>query len=97
MDEKNKKIFDIKKVEEKDLKSAWNFVCVFNSIFKFVQKDFYRIDSEVSDLLKERQDAREKKDWAKSDLLRKKINEHGWHIEDAKDGQKLKPKLSKKK
>ena len=43
MDEKNKKNFDTKKVDEKDLKSAWNFVCVFDSIFKFVQKDFYRI------------------------------------------------------
>ena len=94
---KTKKIFDIKKVEEKDLKSAWNFVCVFNSIFKFVKKDSYPINSKVSDLLNERQEARNKKDWVKSDLLRRKINECGWDIEDTKDGQKLKPKLSKKK
>ena len=41
MDEKNKKKFRRTKIDDYHLKSVWNFVCVFDSIFKFIQKDSY--------------------------------------------------------
>ena len=44
----------------------------------------------------ERNDARRKKDWIKADLLRDKIKERGWIVEDTKEGQRLKARQGKK-
>ena len=79
-----------KNIDEYHLKSIWNFVCVFDSIFKFIQSDPYKIDTELSTLLNERNNARRKKDWIKADMIREKIKEKGWIVEDTKDGQRLK-------
>lgn len=58
---------------------------------KYVGK---RIDipENVKTLLAQRQAARDSKDWAESDNLRKTIEERGWTVEDTKDGQKASPK-----
>lgn len=58
---------------------------------KYVGK---RIDipENVKTLLARRQAARDSKDWAESDNLRKTIEERGWNVEDGKDGQKAVPK-----
>lgn len=58
---------------------------------KYVGK---RIDipENVKALLAQRQAARDSKDWAESDNLRKTIEERGWTVEDTKDGQKASPK-----
>lgn len=58
---------------------------------KYVGK---RIDipENVKTLLARRQAARDSKDWAESDNLRKTIEERGWTVEDTKDGQKASPK-----
>ena len=41
MDEKKKKALEKQKIDNYNLKSAWNFVCIFDSIFKFIQKDLF--------------------------------------------------------
>jgi hypothetical protein len=45
--------------------------------------------SEVSALLKARQQARADKDWAESDRLRDEIAALGWQVQDTPDGQNL--------
>ena len=44
------------------------------------------ISSTYSDLVEERKQARENKDWAKSDELRDLITSKGYSIKDTKDG-----------
>ena len=41
---------------------------------------------EVLDLVEQRQEARLRKEWAKADELRKRIEEMGWKVEDGKEG-----------
>ncbi|MGB8356937.1 MAG: cysteine--tRNA ligase [Chthoniobacteraceae bacterium] len=54
-----------------------------------LEPDAETIPAEIQALLEERKQARESKDWAKSDELRKLIEEKGWIVKDMKDGQKL--------
>jgi cysteinyl-tRNA synthetase len=49
------------------------------------------IPADVVALAEERQLAREKKEWKKSDELRARIKEKGWMVEDTKDGFDLVP------
>ena len=48
-----------------------------------------KISEEVIALEKERKIAREQKDFAKSDELRKKINALGFEVKDTSEGQKI--------
>ncbi len=87
-----KKNLDNKKDEKSKLKEAWNFLRVFDSIFKFVKHDSIKLDPKTKDLLLKRQEARKNKDWTQSDLLRNQILKNGWIVEDTKNGQQVKPK-----
>ncbi len=78
------------KNNDSDLREKWNFMKVFDSVFKFIKQEPEKIEMKVKGLLIDREKARDKKDWNKADQLRAKILEHGWIIEDTKDGQKLK-------
>ena len=75
---------------DSDLREKWNFMKVFDSVFKFIKQEPEKIETKVKGLLNDREKARDRKDWKKADQLRAKILEHGWIIEDTKDGQKLK-------
>lgn len=55
---------------------------------KRLKKD--KISQKVLDLAKAREEARKKKDWAKSDQLRDKIKELGFVVEDSKEGPRIK-------
>lgn len=57
---------------------------------KFVGKPI-EVPENVKNLMEQRRLARENKDWAESDSIRKQIEESGWTIEDTKDGQKASP------
>ncbi len=48
--------------------------------------------AEVKALLEERAQARQARDWAKSDVLRDAIAALGWIVKDSKDGQKVEKK-----
>ena len=87
-----KKNFYGKKNERYNVRAAWNFTCVFDSIFKFIKQDSFKIDSEIKALLKKRDEARKNKDWIQSDLIRDQILKHGWIVQDTKKGQEIKRK-----
>jgi hypothetical protein len=44
---------------------------------------------EIVSLVAQRESARAEKNWAKADLLRKKVEENGWYIEDTAEGPVL--------
>ncbi len=85
---------DDNSLKDKDIISAVNFVEKFNSVFDLLSKKS-AIPAKIKDLVKEREEARKEKDWAKADLIRDQILEMGWIIEDAADGFKVKPILEK--
>ncbi|MBI5654705.1 cysteine--tRNA ligase [Candidatus Uhrbacteria bacterium] len=58
---------------------------------KYVGKKI-EVPENIKNLMNERQKARENKDWAGSDTIRKQIEDLGWIIEDTKEGQKAMPK-----
>lgn len=62
--------FDIKKQSK-----------IFNT-----EVDSKKLPTEIKDLLEEREQARQNKDWANSDKLRDKILEKGYKIEDTSEG-----------
>jgi cysteinyl-tRNA synthetase len=47
------------------------------------------IPNEIQELVKERETARNEKDWAKSDELREKINSLGYEVKDTDNGSKI--------
>ncbi|MFE0842849.1 CysS/YqeB C-terminal domain-containing protein [Achromobacter insolitus] len=47
------------------------------------------IPESIRVLLGERAQAREAKNWAKADEIRKMLNTRGWRVEDGNDGQRL--------
>lgn len=59
---------------------------------KLLEKKTVDISKEILDLAKEREIARKKKDWVKSDAIRKSIEEKGWKIEDIGEGYRLEKK-----
>ena len=85
-----KKYFESNKITKNDIRSAWNFINVFDSIFKLINVENFKVESEIDYLLKRRKKARDKKDWHLSDKLRDELKEKGWVVEDTKYGQKLK-------
>ncbi len=60
-----------------------------NQSKKQAEENTVDLPEEVKKLVKERQKAREQKDWAKSDDLREKIRSLGFEVKDSKDGQEL--------
>ena len=62
-----------------------------DSVFglNLLEKEHIDIPQDIIDIAQERKQAREAKDWAKSDELRDTLKEKGWQIEDAKDGYVL--------
>ncbi len=85
---------DDNSLKDKDIISAINFIEKFNSVFDLIVEKS-DVPSKITDLVKEREEARKVKDWAKADLIRDQILEMGWIIEDAADGFKIKPILEK--
>ena len=82
---------DKNSLTEKEVGSSLNFINYFNSIFNILIDD-YTIPTKILELAKERDVARENKDWDKSDTLRELINAKGWDIRDDSEGQKIIPK-----
>jgi cysteinyl-tRNA synthetase len=73
-----------------EIKSAWNYLNVFNSVFSFIDEGEIILPDNVEELINLRNIARIKKDWNLSDSLRSQIKREGWLVEDAADGQKIK-------
>jgi len=85
-------MWDLIKDKNISNKDKYSLVLEFDKIFGLdldkIKK--LKISEEVKKLLKERKQAREKKDFKKSDKIRAKIKEKGYEVEDTKSGQKIK-------
>jgi cysteinyl-tRNA synthetase len=57
-----------------------------------ISEEVAEAPAEIKALAEERWAAKQSKNWAKSDELRKKVEEMGWLIKDSKDGYQLMPK-----
>ncbi len=82
------------KVSNKDkekLVLKWDnfFGLDFAKIKKYIQKNKIKIKT-AKKLLKERQKAREKKEWQKADKIREQIRKLGFVVEDLPEGAKIK-------
>ena len=82
-------------------KKIKNFIFEIDKVFGFIEKLYNEYkslleekieDKEIRQLLKEREKARERKDFQKADFLRQKIAAQGLLIEDTKEGFILKIK-----
>src|SRR5437773_6476796 len=60
-----------------------------NTVLDLEADDEIVVPTEVARLANERENARRKKEWARSDKLREQISALGWEARDTKDGQKL--------
>lgn len=81
-------IWDIIRYEKKSPKIA-NLLLKFDSVLglNLDKKEELEIPKEILNILDERKEARENKDWNKSDVLRDKIKELGYVVKDTKEGQ----------
>lgn len=65
----------------------------FDYVLGLGLRDWKPVASDIPEsirvLLGERAQAREAKDWAKADEIRKMLNARGWRVEDGNDGQRL--------
>jgi len=57
---------------------------------KLLEKEKIEIPKEIKEIAEERQQARENKNWKKSDELIEKIKSLGWEVADTKDGYAIK-------
>ncbi|MDO9509889.1 MAG: cysteine--tRNA ligase [Candidatus Magasanikbacteria bacterium] len=80
------------KIKEKkiDLKTLLKFDEVFGlKIKENLKETKIKISDDVEKIIKERNNARTNKDWAKSDELRKKLENLGYKVEDGKNGTNI--------
>lgn len=82
---------DEKVFTESDVSKGLNFIAYFDSIYGILPKSG-SAPKDVIGLVEEREDARQNKDWEKSDKIRDQILEKGWTVKDKIDGPKLTPK-----
>ncbi len=81
-------LFKDEKISDADKKATiLDFDKVLGLGFKDLKEN--KIPKEVQKLMKEREDARQNKNWEKSDELRKEINNLGYEVKDTEEGQKI--------
>ena len=75
-----------------DAKNILKFLKETDEIFNFIfwGKKEIKIPALIEKMVKERERARNKKDWKLADELRKKVEKMGYKIEDTKEGPKVK-------
>jgi cysteinyl-tRNA synthetase len=85
----NKKITE-NTISSDDAKKILAFWKRMNSVFGFVLSGQAEIPQEIKDLVQKREDARNGKDFKKSDDIRALIEKKGYILEDTKDGTTIK-------
>jgi cysteinyl-tRNA synthetase len=63
----------------------------FNRILGVLDFEAAAIPEAVAKLVEEREGARRNRDFARSDSLRDAIRQHGWSVEDTKQGPRVLP------
>ncbi|UZE93562.1 MAG: cysteine--tRNA ligase [Candidatus Pacearchaeota archaeon] len=86
------KAMDKNKLSEENARKIHNLMLKFNSVLGLgldkVQK--IRIPEKIKKLMKEREEARKKKNFKKADKIREQIKKEGYIIEDTLDGPQIK-------
>lgn len=86
------KLIDGGKIGSKNAEEILEAVDWSDRVFglKLTEKAEEKIPAEIKKLIQEREAARAKKDFARADEIRKKINDLGWIVEDSPNGPKVK-------
>ena len=56
---------------------------------KYIKEEKIELPKEILDLVEQRKQARENKNWAESDRIREELKEKGYLVKDTKDGMNL--------
>lgn len=82
-----------KKLGSKEkLELAYDFDRVFGLNMKDIKEEKQEIDKDIKELIKEREEARKRKDFAKSDKIREELSKRGVILEDTESGVRWKIK-----
>ena len=84
------KYLDDNEVLEENKSEILDYFKKINSILGILSNETIRLDDEIMQLIKERDEAREKKDWNKSDKIRDELSKRGYVVEDTEKGTKIK-------
>jgi len=82
------KMIDEKTLNQNDINEIKSFIAKIDTVLAVFQTKGVKIPAEILDLIKERENYRQEKNWAKSDELRNIIKNQGYEIEDSKNGTK---------
>lgn len=84
------------KITSSDKKEVKKVLSKVDYVLNFIEKtgEEIEIDEDIEMLIKEREEARVEKDWARSDALRDQLEEDGIIVEDTKYGPHIKKKIS---
>ena len=94
-------VWDLIKDKEVTTEARYATILHFDKVFGLGIKEYAEgkahtlsteMTSDITDLLHEREKARQGKDWDKADELRKALEEKGFDVKDTPDGQKLIPR-----
>ena len=77
-------------ISKKDAQKIIKVMKKFDSVLGVLSFEKQRLSKTVEDMIKEREEARKKKDWAKADEIRNKLKEQGITIEDTPEGARWK-------
>ena len=84
------KYLDDNEVLEENKSEILDYFKKINSILGVLSNETIRLDDEIMQLIKERDEAREKKDWNKSDKIRDELSKRGYVVEDTEKGTRIK-------
>jgi len=84
------KAMEEKKISKKNLKEVYKQMLEFDKILGILEHKKEKIPKEISELAKQREEARKNKDWKTSDKLRDEIKDRGYLIEDTPSGYRIK-------
>jgi cysteinyl-tRNA synthetase len=80
------KALDEGKISQRDLEFCRAFVNSFNAIFNVIPQYEEKLEPELQALIKEREEARRRKDWVTADKIREELRRRGVLLEDTPKG-----------
>jgi len=87
----NKKLDNDQIMNSEEVNGGIKFLNIVDSIFGVLIKE-NAIPKKINRLVSEREKYRKMGEWGKADLVRDKMHELGWVVEDGPDGPSIKPK-----
>ena len=82
---------DAKEFSKEDLKEAEGAVRELGEFFQIIPElREEKVPEEVNNLVMQREEARQRRDWARADILRGQIRKLGYLVEDTKEGPRVK-------